>query len=125
MSNFAFYLGVASFFVLLACVFYVIFGQVTVRKLRKNPETKSALGLEFVSGWDIVNVAMVMALPRKLLEKSSRSKLAALYGNTDLILKNTNKFDQILGAAFYWLLVGSALSTIAVILLNDFGFISG
>ncbi len=34
----------------IACILFVIFGQVTVRKLRKNPEKKQALGIEFVGG---------------------------------------------------------------------------
>ena len=39
---------------LLSAVLYVVFGQVTVRKLRKNPNTKELLGMEFISGWDII-----------------------------------------------------------------------
>ena len=30
-------------------VLYVVFGQMTVRKLRKNPKTKDILGLEVIS----------------------------------------------------------------------------
>ena len=44
-----------------ACILFVIFGQVTVRKLRKNPETKHELGLEFAGGWDILNVAQALS----------------------------------------------------------------
>ena len=47
--------GIVFFFILISMVLYVIFGQVTVRKLRKNPETKHELGVEFASGWDIFN----------------------------------------------------------------------
>lgn len=38
-------------------ILYVAFGQITVRKLRKTPATKDKLGVEFASGWDILNVA--------------------------------------------------------------------
>jgi len=48
----------------LAMLFYIILGQITVRKLRKNPKTKNELGVEFVSGWDILNVAGALAMPR-------------------------------------------------------------
>lgn len=48
----------------LSAILYVAFGQITVRKLRKNPKTKDALGLEYASGWDIINVAQVFAFPR-------------------------------------------------------------
>ena len=46
------------------CILYVLFGQITVRKLRNNPKTKDALGLEYASGWDIINVAQALAFPR-------------------------------------------------------------
>jgi len=32
---------------LLSAVLYVVFGQVTVRKLRKNPNTKELLGMDY------------------------------------------------------------------------------
>lgn len=47
-------------------VLFVIFGQVTVRKLRKNPETRHELGIGFASGWDITNVAQALSLPEFL-----------------------------------------------------------
>lgn len=35
---------------LLAAVLYVVFGQVTVRRLKKDPQTKEFLGVDFVNG---------------------------------------------------------------------------
>ncbi len=55
--------------VFISAVLFVIFGQVTVRKLRKNPETKYELGIEFTSGWDILNVAQALSLPAVLEKK--------------------------------------------------------
>ncbi len=54
---------------LIACILFVIFGQITVRKLRKIPETKLVLGIELLSGWDIINVATVLALPKGYARK--------------------------------------------------------
>ncbi|MEJ2631893.1 MAG: hypothetical protein P8015_11875 [Acidihalobacter sp.] len=50
-------------------VLFVIFGEVTVRKLRRNPETKDLLGMEFISGWDIQNVAVTLALPKSFMKR--------------------------------------------------------
>ncbi|MBL1259448.1 MAG: hypothetical protein COB33_002820 [Thiotrichaceae bacterium] len=47
----------------IACILFVILGQVTVRKLRKIPATKHELGIEFTSGWDILNVAQALSIP--------------------------------------------------------------
>jgi hypothetical protein len=51
-------------------ILLVVLGQKTVRKLRKNPETKNALGIEFLlGGGDIVNVSFAFGIPRRLNRK--------------------------------------------------------
>ncbi|MCF6282303.1 MAG: hypothetical protein L3J28_08860 [Candidatus Polarisedimenticolaceae bacterium] len=105
----------------LTCVLYVIFGQLTVRKLRKNPETKDALGLEYASGWDIINVAQALAFPKSWNRIMGRSPLSFMHANSELILKNTNKLDRVLGFIFYWLLMSSAFFCLLLITLNYFG----
>lgn len=108
-----------------ACVLYVAFGQITVRKLRKNPKTKDALGMEYISGWDIINVAQTLAIPRSWSRKLEKSPIASIYANSELLFENTNKFDRLLGAIFYWLLMSSGLSGALLVLLNAFGLFSG
>ena len=121
MSTFSKLLALASFFMLIACVLYVVFGQVTVRKLRKNPKTKDALGTEFVSGWDIINVAQALAFPRSWSTKLEKSRISFLYANTSLLLESTNKLDRILGGLFYWTMMSSGLSGALLVLLNSLG----
>lgn len=84
---------------------YVVFGQVTVRSLRKNPETKHALGIEFASGWDIINVAQTLALPRALNRLLESSPLSSLSADSTAIFKHTTKFDRVLASLFYWSLM--------------------
>ncbi len=114
-------LGFVAIFVFLACILYVLFGQVTVRKLRKNPKTKDALGLEYASGWDIINVAQAFSLPRSLTRKIENSKFSFMYANATILYENTTKFDQILGCVFYWLLTISGLSAALLAFLNYLG----
>lgn len=108
---------------LIACVLYVIFGQVTVRKLRKNPKTKSALGLELVSGWDIINVAQALAFPASWIKRLEQSSISLLYANSKVILENTTSLDRALGSAFYWTMMLSGLSGALLVLLNSLGVI--
>lgn len=89
-------------FSLLLCV---LFGQLTVRRLRKNPETKNFLGVEFASGWDIFNAAQALALPRFIARKLAESPMANFSANREILDNNTNVFDKFLANAFYWLLV--------------------
>lgn len=98
---------------LLACVLLVVFGQTTVRKLRKNPDTKSELGVEFLSGWDIFNVAQALALPNRLTKVLAKSSISYLYANTEILRNFTTKFDRFLAITFYWTLV---LSLILILL---------
>jgi len=102
-------------------VLFVIFGQVTVRKLRKNPRTKDELGIEFVSGWDTINVAQALALPNIVIRKLNNSPLAALYADVDKLYKHTNTIDRILAVIFYWLLMFSGLFGVILVLLNAVG----
>ncbi|WP_404338578.1 hypothetical protein [Pseudoalteromonas mariniglutinosa] len=116
-----------AFFVLillgciLSAILYVAFGQITVRKLRKNPKTKDALGLECVSGWDIINVAQVFSLPRRWVRKIESSKFSFMYAHSTVLFENTTKFDRVLGCIFYWLLTLSGLFGALLVLLNYFG----
>ncbi|MCP4117360.1 MAG: hypothetical protein GY737_18585 [Desulfobacteraceae bacterium] len=98
-------------------IIFILFGQITVRKLRKNPETKEVLGVEFVSGWDIINVAQALALPNFVANKLKNSPLSALYADKDVLKKHTNRFDRILGTIFYVLFLPSGLTLIILAFL--------
>ncbi|HWV15178.1 MAG TPA: hypothetical protein VN030_07080 [Cellvibrio sp.] len=106
----------------ITAILYVAFGQITVRKLRKNPKTKDFLGLEYASGWDIINVAQALALPRALSRKLEKSPLAFMNANATVLFEHTNTLDRILGSVFYWLLMVSGLSGTLLVLLNALGF---
>ncbi len=104
-------------------IFFVLFGQITVRKLRKNPETKDELGVEFMSGWDILNVAQALALPDFMARKLKESPLSALHADKDILKKHTNKFDRILATIFYVLFLSSGLPLAFIGILSFFGFL--
>ncbi len=106
----------------LTMVLFILFGQITVRKLRKNPKTKEDLGIEFASGWDIINVAQALALPSSWLKRIENSPLAFMEANSRVIRENTNKFDHILGAIFYWLLMTTGLAAPLLALASSIGF---
>lgn len=109
---------------ILSGILYVAFGQITVRKLRKNPKTKDLLGVEYASGWDIINVAQAFAFPRSWTKKVENSKFSFMYANATALYENTTKSDQILGCIFYWLLTISGLSIILLVSLNYLGIFS-
>ena len=114
-------LGIGMLFVFIALILYVVFGQVTVRKLRKNPETKESLGIEFASGWDILNVAQALALPKSWSRKLESSHLSGLYAKSELLRKNTTLFDRILARIFWYSYVISGTGLILMLILNLFG----
>jgi hypothetical protein len=82
-------------------IVYIIFGQVLLRKLRKNPITKKSLGLEFVSGWDILNVAFSLSYPVWMREVAKKSPLSFLEADYDAIYPYTTKFDRVLAKIIY------------------------
>lgn len=123
MSIFSKLLAFVCIFMLIACLLYVVFGQVTVKRLRKNPKTKDALGLEFVSGWDIINVAQALAFSTSWSKNLEESRISFLYANAKILRENTTRLDRILGAMFYWTMMLSGLSGALLVLLNSLGFI--
>lgn len=112
-------IGLAAIFI--AMILFVLFGEMTVRKLRKNPATKDVLGIEFASGWNIGNVAFAFAMPRWMNRKLRNSPLAALHADADLLERYTNRFDRILGRAFFWLLVLAVSSIFIAALMGATG----
>ena len=125
MSLFSFLLAIDCSLAIIGSIFLVIFGQVTVRKLRKNPETKDALGLEFVSGWDIFNVAMALTLPKKYALWRKKAALGMLHADASLLYTHTTTIDRILARVFYILCALAVFFLLALFLMKDFGFFKG
>ena len=109
----------------IGCILFVIFGQITVRKLRKNPETKYSLGIEFASGWDILNVAGALALPKQSCERIKRNSVSMGMGSgfeadPDILYKHTTVFDRVLARIFFWLWMFSGFALIILAMLDFF-----
>jgi hypothetical protein len=94
---------------------------VTVRKLRKNPATKSELGIEFISGWDIFHVVNALALPRWITRKVRQSRLAAFFADADILEKHVTQFDVALAKLFLGLLLSWTSAIVILMLLAKYG----
>ena len=115
-------LAIPAVGVFIACIFFVLFGEISVRKLRRNPQTKSELGLDYVSGWDILNVVGALSLPRSWNRKlRSTSAGVAMQANADLLYRYTTRFDRVLGRIYFFLLMTSGTGLIVLMLLNYCG----
>lgn len=86
--------------ILITMISFLVFGQVTVRRLRKNKATKDLLGIEFANGWDILNTAKALSLPRWLTRRLERNA-PSFFANSEAIYKNTTKLDRALGRTFF------------------------
>jgi len=122
MKTITVFVGILILLAVISAILYVLFGQITVRKLRKNPATKHALGIALISGWDIVNAATVLALPRVYAQKmKKRPKTGVLHANVDLLYKHTTVFDRVLARLFYWSWMFIGSSMVILIILDWFG----
>ena len=121
MSLLSTLLAIPAAVLFVAWILFVIFGQVTVRKLRKNPETKHELGVEFLSGWDILNVAQALSIPQSMTRRLESSRLSFLHANIELLYKHTNWFDRFLARLFYWPFFLSVFAMVILMILNWFG----
>lgn len=124
MTLFSKLLAFSAFLMLIAAILFVLFGQITVRRLRKKEETKNKLGVEFASGWDILNVAQALALPKSITRKLAKSPIAGFYADREILEKNTTSFDRFLAKLFWFLYVFSVISMLIFIAANSIGFLS-
>jgi hypothetical protein len=118
MSLVAKLLAIPAVLAFFACFLYVLFGQITVRKLRKNPETKDQLGFELASGWDILNVAAALSRPKWITNKYKKSRLSSFAASSDTLYQNTTLFDRILARVFWFSYVISGSCLILILVLN-------
>lgn len=121
MSEREIYVAVLITATLPMCILFVLFGQVTVRRLRKDPETKNTLGMELASGWDIINVAQALSIPKKWSKKLENTPLSFMHANSEVLYKNTYWYDRFLARLFYSLLNIVGLGGIGLVILNSFG----
>jgi hypothetical protein len=117
-------LGISGFMMMIAWCLFIVFGQVTVRKLRKNTETKDALGVEFMSGLDILNVAGALSTPKALNRKLEASSLSLLHANSELLYKHTTRLDRILARVLFVLFYGSATAMLSLVGAEALGLFS-
>ena len=102
---------------------FVLFGQFTVKKLRKNPATKDVLGLDLASGWDIINIAQSLTLPYKLYRIIEKSSLKHFFADKQVIESNTSRLDKILGQIFYILFVSISFFGVVFVVLEFLGIL--
>jgi hypothetical protein len=119
LSSQLFAFGMAGVF--FSCILMVVFGQVTVRKLRKNPNTKGRLGIEFVGGFDIFNVASALSAPKWYRDRASRSTLSFLAPDYQALYENTTLFDRILARVFWGISTVSVSFMLLLMILDGIG----
>lgn len=90
-------------------ILFVVFGEVTVRKLRKNPQTRHLLGMQFVSGMDIVNVSVALSRPRRWSPIMEGGKLGFLFADSAVLRANTSRLDRAIARLHFWSLVLSGV----------------
>lgn len=116
-------LGICFLFIFIGWILFFLFGQITVRRLRKNPATREKLGLEFASGWDIFNVAGAMCRPQWLSERLRRSTLSFTAADERPIYENTNWFDRLLGRTMFIMMMGAVVVMMVLTFLHFVGLL--
>ncbi|MFA5679323.1 MAG: hypothetical protein WC953_13105 [Pseudomonas sp.] len=117
-------LGFMVFLLLFAAmILFVVVGQLTVRRLRKNPEVRGALGTELSSGWDILNVAGALSRPKWFSKMMRRSPLSFMAADERVLYKHTNIIERILARLFFWSWAISGVSFILLGALDMLGWI--
>ena len=119
--SFSLLFGIFAAIMCLSWILFAIFGLVTVRKLRKDPETKHELGFEFAYGWDIINVAGALTFPKFVAERCWENAKGFM-ANPYVLYKHTTVFDRVLARMFY---IPFVVSGSGIIILSMASFFWG
>lgn len=123
MTLFSKLLAFSFFLMLVSAVLCVVFGQTTVRRLRKNDAVKDGLGVEFASGWDILNVAQALSLPLYITRRLAKSPISGFFADRALLEMHTSNFDRGLARSFWYTYVISVGSMLIFIFINSIGLL--
>ena len=92
-----------------------VFSLTTVRKLRRNPATRDALGIPiFMTGGLTGNVAQACGCPEFLLRISARGPLRVLDADRELVFRHTTRLDRALGRLCFWSWVVGGVAALAI-----------
>ena len=90
-------------------ILFAVFGAVTVRRLRRHPEVREKMGYEFFPGCGIVNVAVALSWPRRIMHWLDTRAVLGLHANSETMYRHTSGLDRVLARAFYWTMVFGCL----------------
>lgn len=82
-------------------IVFVVFGQVAVWRLRRDPATRHRLGMEFYPGWDIMNVPAALAWPQRTARWFDRRPLALRRADSQALHQHTSTLDRLLASICY------------------------
>ena len=115
--------GIALSFTVVALVLQIIFSNVTVRRLRKNSETKDALGAEFFSGMDALNVVRALCFSRSRNREARKGMASFLVADADLIYKHTSKKERVFGRVLATAYLVACGSLALLVLFDQFSWL--
>jgi len=80
---------------------FVVLALYTVRRLRRQPGVEDRLGVEFIRGWRVLNVAMAVSWPRRVLDYLDHYANPVAHFHAATIRAHTKPTDRLLGRACF------------------------
>ncbi|VAW87252.1 hypothetical protein MNBD_GAMMA17-1698 [hydrothermal vent metagenome] len=117
--TFSFFLAIAVAMAFIAWVLLLILGLSTMRKLKKNPRTIDQLGINLIWGWQTINVAQAVTLPRSWMQKLRNRVDGSKFANHELLYTHTTIFDRILLRFFF---ITFSFSGVSIVLLTTLDY---
>ena len=99
-------------------VFMFAFGVITVRRLRKHPETSGCLGFPLLPGWETMSVAAALSLPGFILRGRESGLTSMFRADSATMYRHTSLLDRLLGRICYWAHIIAFISIMTVVALQ-------
>ncbi len=81
-------------------ILFFIINIKTVRRLRKNPITKDAMGFYLFWGWYALNLSVALFASKKWMTKRRSYSDGYLFANPDLMRQYTTPFEKVICKLF-------------------------
>ncbi len=114
---------VAFFTVISICVLFFIINIKIVRRLRKNPITKDAMGFHLFWGWYALNISEVLFFSKKWMTKRRNRSHGYMFANYDLVHQYTTRFEKLICKIFVLLGMFFGVGILIMMVLDGLEFL--
>ncbi len=106
---------------IMTCILFIVINLKTVRRLKKNPITKDAMGFHLIWGWYAPNISLALFVSKKQMTKRKECSHGFMFADPDLMRQYTTPFEKVICKLFVILGLLSVVNLFIIGILDQMG----